>query len=103
MTYLVQLLLPTHHNDGTVVSAAEFAAVRLELTDRFGGVTAYTRTPATGLWKNPEDDVEHDQVIMVEVVVEVFDRDWWAEYRARLEHRFGQDELHVRALPMEQI
>ena len=101
--HLVQLLLPTHHNDGTPVPAAEFAAVRLELTDRFGGVTAYTRTPASGLWKRTADEVEGDQVIMVEVVVEVLDRDWWAEYRATLEHRFGQQELHARALAMEQI
>ena len=101
--HLVQLLLPTHHKDGTPVPAAEFAAVRLEFTDRFGGVTAYSRAPATGLWKRAEDDVEQDQVIMVEVVVEVFDRDWWAEYRATLEHRFGQEKIHVRALAMEQI
>ena len=101
--HLVQLLLPTHHNDGAPVPAAEFANVRLELTDRFGGVTAYTRAPASGLWKNTEDDLEHDQVIMVEVVVDVFDRDWWAEYRAALELRFGQEELHARALAMEQI
>lgn len=40
---------------------------------------------------------------MVEVVVDVFDRDWWAEYRTALAHRFGQQELHARALAMEQI
>ena len=80
MMHLVQMLLPTHR-DGAAVPAAEFAAVRLELTDRFGGVTAYSRAPASGLWKRTEDEVEGDQVIMVEVVVEVFDRDWWAGYR----------------------
>jgi hypothetical protein len=56
------------------------------------------------LWKREEDDsIERDQVIMVEVVVEVFDRDWWTAYREQLERRFGQEEVHARVLPMEQI
>jgi hypothetical protein len=41
--------------------------------------------------------------VMVEVVVEVFDRDWWAGYREQLEQRFGQEEVHARVLAMEQI
>ena len=38
---------------------------------------------------------------MVEVVVDVFDRDWWTAYRDRLGMRFGQEEVHARALAME--
>jgi hypothetical protein len=80
-----------------------FARVRAELTERFGGVTAYSRSPATGLWKRTEEEVERDQVIMIEVVVDVFDRDWWASYREQLESRFGQEEVHARALAMERV
>jgi len=47
--------------------------------------------------------IERDRVIMVEVVVEAFDRDWWVAYREQLETRFEQDEVHVRALAMELI
>jgi hypothetical protein len=101
--HLIQILLPMHRNDGTAVPAEMFARVRGELTDQFGGVTAYSRSPATGLWKRAEDEVERDQVIMIEVVVDVFDRDWWASYREQLEQRFGQDEVHARALAMELI
>jgi hypothetical protein len=102
---LVQILLPTHTGDGVAVAAEQFARVRVELTERFGGVTAYSRTsPATGLWKRDEDEViERDRVIMVEVVVEAFDREWWVAYREQLETRFEQEEVHVRALPMELI
>ena len=101
--HLIQLLLPIHHRDGRAVGAEQFVRVRDELTDRFGGVTAYTRSPATGLWKGGGDEVERDQVVMVEVVVEVFDRDWWARYRESLEDRFGQEEVHARALAIERI
>ncbi|HET9267413.1 MAG TPA: hypothetical protein VFO31_04590 [Vicinamibacterales bacterium] len=100
---LVQLLLPIHHQDGSPVAAEEFARVRIELTEQFGGVTAYSRSPATGLWKRTDVEVERDQVIMVEVVVDEFDPRWWQKYRQELERRFGQDEIHARALAMELI
>jgi hypothetical protein len=101
--HLVQILLPLHTRDGTDVPAEMFTSVRTELTERFGGVTAYSRSPATGQWKSPEDDIQRDQVIMVEVVVDVFDREWWAQYREQLEQRFGQEEVHARAIAIEQI
>jgi hypothetical protein len=102
--HLIQILLPTRSNEGAPIAAEQFARVRVELTEQFGGVTAYTRSPGTGLWKRDEDDsIERDQVIMVEVVVEVFDREWWTTYREQLERRFGQEEVHARVLPMEQI
>ena len=101
--YLVQVLLPTHRHNGAPVAPEEFARVRVELTERFGGVTAYSRSPATGLWKRDDEEVERDQVIMIEVVVEVFDREWWARYREQLETRFGQEEVLARALAMERI
>ena len=101
---LIQLLLPTHTRSGAAVASEQFARVRVELTERFGGVTAYTRSPATGLWKREEDDaIERDQVIMVEVVVDDFDAAWWASYREQLEQRFDQEEVHARALAMELI
>jgi hypothetical protein len=101
--HLIQILLPLHFGDGTNVPAEMFSQVRTELTEAFGGVTAYTRSPATGLWKRNEDDIERDQVIMIEVVSEIFDREWWRRYRECLERRFGQEEVHARALAIERI
>jgi len=101
--HLVQVLLPTHRRNGTPVASEEFARVRVELTERFGGVTAYSRSPATGLWKRDDEEIERDQVIMIEVVVDAFDREWWTGYREQLETRFGQEEVLARALGMERI
>ena len=100
---LIQILLPMRHQDGAPVAAEEFARVRIELTERFGGVTAYSRSPATGLWKRAEDEIERDQVIMVEVVVDTFDPRWWESYRQDLERRFDQEKIHARALALELI
>ena len=100
--HLVQILLPIHVPDGSGAAPALFAQVRAELTEHFGGVTAYTRSPATGLWKT-EAEIQRDQVIMIEVVVDALDRAWWARYREQLEQRFGQEEVHARALAIERI
>jgi hypothetical protein len=89
--HLVQLLLPL------VAERDTFDEVMHELTERFGGVTAYTRAPATGRWKNPSAGTERDDIIVVEVMVEELDKPWWARYRRALEERLRQKELVVRA------
>ena len=74
---------------------------RRELLERFTGVTAYVRSPAKGLWKAPDGRTEADDVVMVEVVVETFDREWWLTYASMLAERFRQESIHVRAMPVE--
>ena len=101
--HLIQLLLPITDNDGHPTDPAPIALVRQELTERFGGVTAYTRAPAAGFWKSPGGGVDRDEMIMVEVVVESFDRSWWTAYRRTLEERFSQDAIHARAIQTERI
>ena len=97
---MIQILLPRRGRDGTALDA-EFAETRRELVAAFGGVTAYQRSPAVGAWTNPEGRVERDDVVMVEVVADRFDRTWWRAYRAQLESRFTQEEIHVRAVAIE--
>jgi len=95
--YLIQLLLPLHDNDRLAFPSEHFDIVRQTLTERFGGVTAFTRSPAVGLWKEGDDKLTHDEVVMFEVISGELDRDWWAEYRLKLQKKFSQDELLVWA------
>ena len=99
---LIQLLLPVTTPEG--VSAPEAVArTRAELVEAFGGVTAYMRAPAVGIWTAPDGDRARDEVVMVEVVTARFDRPWWRDYAARLAERFGQEAIHVRALSVEML
>ena len=96
---LIQVLLPTTGADsGTMTRIVD---TRRELADAFTGVTAYIRSPAKGLWTAPDGHTEADDVVMVEVVTEQFDKEWWRRYRATLAHRFGQEAIHVRAMHVE--
>lgn len=98
-TYLVQLLLPLFDNDGRAIDGAHFRAVRDELTARFGGLTAYTRAPADGVWM-AEEAATRDQIVVYEVMTETLDRTWWRAYRHTLEQRFRQQTLVMRVLPI---
>ena len=99
---LIQLLLPT---SGTMPAdgLAPLAETRRELAQRFNGVTAYLRSPAKGLWTGPDGHTEQDDVVMVEVVTNTFDRAWWDPYIATLAKRFRQETIHVRAVPIEML
>lgn len=101
--HLVQVLLPLRDNDGRPFGREPFDAVRAELTERFGGVTAYLQSPAEGAWRDPGGGVDRDDVVILEVMAEALDRAWWGEYRRRLERRFRQDEVVVRALAMDRL
>jgi hypothetical protein len=100
---LVQLLLPLRDNDGVPFPRTAFEQVRAELAERYGGVTAYLRSPASGVWRDEGGEVARDEVVMVEVMVERLERPWWAAYRRTLEERFRQSELVARALRCDRL
>ena len=98
--YLVQALLPLRDNEGCDFPRETFDHVVQQLTDQFGGATAYTRSPAEGAWAQ-DDREQREDVIVVEVMVEKLDRSWWAEFRRQLEGNFGQEQILARALRVE--
>jgi len=100
---LIQMLLPTVAADPDTGGLSALNKTAQELRDTFGGLTAYTRAPAKGLWTSPAGHTEEDDVVMIEVVTERFDRAWWMQYSARLAGRFGQEAIHVRALPIQML
>lgn len=101
--HLVQILLPLYDPAGQAFPQPMFRSVREELLRGFGGLTAYTRAPAKGLWKEDDDaPVARDDIVVYEVMAdEPLDRAWWSEYRKELERRFAQDALVIRAQQIE--
>ena len=91
------MLLPANGPTGGPAATDLFTVTRQELIDQFGGLTAYTRSPARGLWTTNEGDVARDEIVILEVIVEELDRDWWDAYRQRLEGRFRQESIVVRS------
>lgn len=100
--HIVQFLLPLRDNARHPFARADFEKVRAELTERFGGVTAFLQSPALGAWKEEEETVR-DEMVLYEVMVESLDRAWWSGYRSELERRFRQERVVMRALGAETL
>lgn len=100
---LIEIFLPVFDNAGTPIPRETFDRVRTELTERFGGITAFIRSPAMGLWRDKRGDVQQDDIAIFEVMADELDRRWWQRYRQELESRFAQQEIVIRALPIERL
>jgi len=97
--HLVQILLPLFDNDGEAFGEELYSKIRSELTERFGGLTAFTSAPAQGLWKS-EGKTKHDEIVVFEVMTADIDAHWWKHYREALETAFRQDTILIRAQPV---
>jgi hypothetical protein len=94
--HLVQILLPLYDNAGQTFDELLYSRIRSELTEKFGGLTAFTRAPAQGLWKS-EGTTTHDDIVVFEVMTKRVDAEWWRDYRQMLERLFRQDTIVIRA------
>jgi len=95
--YLIQILLPLNDNAGRPHKRHLFQNVAAELTDKFGGLTAYTRVPAEGLWKDDDSGTDRDEIVIYEVMTEELTEGWWRKYRRSLEKRFRQERVILRS------
>ncbi len=97
MIHLVEILLPL-----TADARDHIELMRDELVEKFGGVTMHVNTPAEGLWTD-KGKVEHDKVVVVEVMTDQLDHEWWRNYRKKLEAQLAQKEIIVRASKCQRL
>jgi hypothetical protein len=100
--YLIQILLPLEDDKGVRFPPEQYGRLAQELTDRFGGVTSFTRSPAEGRWKQGAQTA-HDEIVVMEVMIDDLDRAWWANLRERLAREFRQEEIVIRCQPIERL
>ncbi len=98
--HLIQILLPVRDNEGKPFGPHPFEEVAWSLSKKFGGITAYNRVPAEGRWET-SGKTQHDDVLVVEVMVATLDKPWWGDFRTQLEARFRQSQVVVRAQVIE--
>jgi hypothetical protein len=93
--FLIQILLPLSDDSGSQFGREEFDRVKQNLTQEFGGVTAYLQAPAEGLWQQG-GKAAHDDIVVVEVMATNVDLASWRQRRSELERRFRQDKVIIR-------
>ncbi len=102
--YLTEILLPLADNKHKAFKSEYFVAVEKQLTEKFGGLTAFTRTPAEGLWKNNKSSKTYrDDIIIFEVLSPEFDKTWWLHYKEELKTTFQQKEIIIRVMKVRMV
>ena len=92
LTYLVEIFLPLADKAGETFPTEKFSQVMEESKRKF---TVYDRSPAKGKTVTSSDDI-----VIFEVMTDDLERAW-AACRARLEAKFAQDEVRIRAASIE--
>lgn len=93
---LLQMFLPIYDQKGAPFPSQHFLDLRQELTEKFGGVTTYSRSPVKGLWKEADNSVVADEMIIYEIMIEELDTAYWNRLKIRLQDLFRQDEILMR-------
>jgi hypothetical protein len=66
---LIEIFLPLIDRGGRPFGTDKYAAVREHLTKRFGGLTAFSRSPAQGTTSDG-GKTAHDEIILFEVMTD---------------------------------
>jgi hypothetical protein len=94
--HVVEIFFPLTYIDGSRVPAEIFDLLKQELVEQFGGVTAYARSPAQGLWEQGGQQQE-DAIVIFEVMAPEVDKAWWRKFRNRVESLLRQEEILIRS------
>ncbi len=98
--HLVEILLPLRDQKGEPFPAAYYDDLAQHLTDTFGGVTSFLRSPAEGRWHGART-MQREDIAVMEVMAKDVDRLWWGALKAELTAKFRQEELIVRCHSIE--
>jgi hypothetical protein len=96
--FLIETFLPLTRGDGSALDRRIFDRIKKEFTDRFGGVTAFVQSPAEGAWKAATSEVVEDRVVVLQVMADEINQQYWRDFRRQLEHELRQEEILVRYL-----
>ncbi|MDK2741269.1 MAG: hypothetical protein H8K03_20175 [Nitrospira sp.] len=94
--HVIQIFLPVRDNNDQSFPGENYTRIRQALATQFGGLTAYTRAPAEGLWKDEQNAARHDDIVIFEVMAAELDEQWWQEYKQELVNMFSQDDIIIR-------
>jgi hypothetical protein len=101
--YLIQILLPLYGKSGRRLPKRLFEVMARDLAKAHDGVTAYTRSPAVGLWRGRTARLKRDDIVVYEVMTSSLNSKVWAHRRRKWEATFTQDSILIRATRYRQL
>jgi inorganic pyrophosphatase len=98
----LELFLPVSKNDGGNFPDSHYSDLEKELTERFGGVTIYSRGAVEGKWKAKGASTSEPMVVY-EVLLSELEKTYWTTLKKRLEKKFSQKEIMVFHSPVMRV
>jgi len=98
--FKIQILLPLNDNKGAPFPPEKIAATQEQLVRKFGGYTAFKRSPAQGMWMYGGERYS-DDIVVVEILTADLDREWWRAFRSHLEKDLEQEHVMIYAQSIE--
>jgi hypothetical protein len=100
--HLIEIFLPLSDEKRRPFPEDVFRKVQDRLVEQFGGVTAFTRSPAEGLWQAGDRKVS-DDIVVIEVMADQLDRSWWGRFKGDMQRDFDQSEILILASQVEKL
>jgi inorganic pyrophosphatase len=102
-TKLIQLFLPLKNEDGKSFPDKYFDNVKETLTQKFKGLSIYSKSPVNGRWENSKSNIEEDILLVYEIMTDRVDLSYWEKYKQLLQKQFKQDTIVIRCLDISLI
>lgn len=102
-TLLIQLLVPLYDGEGKRYPARYYSQLQRKLTDKFGGLTIYSRNPAEGFWKEGKSQTVKEEMLVYEVMAVEADPDFWQKLKFTLVEQFDQEEIVITCCKISRI
>ncbi|MES2454784.1 MAG: inorganic diphosphatase [Bacteroidota bacterium] len=100
---LIQLVVPVYDPKGKRFPKRHYSQLHSQLTDKFGGLTVYRRSPAKGFWKQDEGQTVKEKILVYEVMAANVELDFWQKLKASLLKKFEQDELLITSSKISRV
>lgn len=91
----IQIYLPLYDPAGKALPESLYSKIKETLTEKFGGLTMYTRSPAEGLWKEGQENTVKDDILIYEVLAPELDKTFWLPFKEELKKQFKQQEVLI--------
>ncbi|MHA4896281.1 inorganic diphosphatase [Pedobacter sp. PWIIR3] len=100
---LIQLQVPVYDVEGKRFPKRHFTQLHQQLTDKFGGLTVYSRSIANGFGNQDEGPTVKEKILVYEVMAENVELDFWKKLKASLMKKFEQDDLMMSSVKVSRI
>ncbi|MFD0941497.1 inorganic diphosphatase [Pedobacter boryungensis] len=99
----IELFIPVYNKKGKPFPKKYYTNLHQKLTDKFGGLTMYSRVPVIGFWKENTANTVKENIIVYEVLATEIDDKFWSKLKKWILKTFAQEEIIIHISSVSSI